>query len=77
MNFVSDVRYAIRALARNPGFAVVVVLVLGLGIGGTTAMVTVVDENTEKAWLPAASVNWACTLAFTTSMPAGITKSRS
>jgi putative ABC transport system permease protein len=43
MNFVSDVRYAIRALARNPGFAVVVVLVLGLGIGGTTAMVTVVD----------------------------------
>jgi dienelactone hydrolase len=43
MNFLSDVRYAIRALARNPGFAVVVVLVLGLGIGGTTAMLTIVD----------------------------------
>jgi len=43
MNLISDVRYAIRTLARNPGFAVVVVLVLGLGIGGTTAMVSIVD----------------------------------
>jgi predicted permease len=41
--FLSDVRYAIRALVRNPGFAVVVVFVLGLGIGGTTTMLTVVD----------------------------------
>jgi putative ABC transport system permease protein len=43
MNFLSDVRYAIRVLARNPGFAVVVVSVLGLGIGGTTTMLTIVD----------------------------------
>jgi len=43
MNFLSDVRYAIRALGRNPGFAVIVVFVLGLGIGGTTTMLTIVD----------------------------------
>jgi ABC-type antimicrobial peptide transport system permease subunit len=43
MSFFSDVRYAIRALARNPGFAAIVVLVLALGVGGTTAMLTIVD----------------------------------
>src|SRR6266542_5495968 len=30
---VSDVRYAVRALAKNPGFALTVVGVLALGIG--------------------------------------------
>src|SRR5262245_39982554 len=41
--FLSDVRYAIRAMGRNPGFALIVVFVLGLGIGGTTTMLSIVD----------------------------------
>jgi len=41
--FVQDVRYAVRMLRRAPGFAVVAVLALGLGIGATTAMVSVAD----------------------------------
>jgi putative ABC transport system permease protein len=38
-----DVRYGFRTLARNPGFAVVVVLILGLGIGATTSVFSIVD----------------------------------
>jgi predicted permease len=40
---VRDVRYAARALARAPGFALVSVLALSLGVGATTAIYTLVD----------------------------------
>src|SRR5262249_37115783 len=38
-----DVRYAIRTLRRNPGFAAVAVLTPGRGIGVTTAVFSLVD----------------------------------
>jgi predicted permease len=37
-----DVRYGLRALLRNPGFAAVAVLSLAIGIGATTAMFSLV-----------------------------------
>jgi putative ABC transport system permease protein len=37
-----DLRFALRALARQPGFAIVVILTLALGIGAATAIFTVV-----------------------------------
>ena len=38
-----DFRYALRALARNPGYAAVVILILAVGIGANTAMFGIVD----------------------------------
>ena len=38
-----DLRLALRALAMSPGFTVVVVLTLGISIGATTAVYSVVD----------------------------------
>jgi predicted permease len=39
-----DVQYALRSLRRNPGFTAGVLLTLGLGIGATTAMFSVLDR---------------------------------
>src|SRR6185503_11838786 len=39
-----DVRYALRQLARRPGFAAIAILSLALGIGGNTAVFGIVDS---------------------------------
>ncbi len=38
-----DTRYGVRMLAKNPGFTVVAILILGLGIGANTAVFSLID----------------------------------
>jgi hypothetical protein len=47
-----DIRYGACTLARSPGFAIVAILVMALGIGATTSLFTIARGAAEAVAVP-------------------------
>ena len=56
---MSALNAALRQLRHHPGFALITVLVLGLGTGAATAVFTIVDAVVPAAAaLPGSPIGW-------------------
>ena len=65
---MADMRYGVRTLLKNPGFAAMAIITLGLGIGSNTAIFSVIDGVLLKP-LPYANGDRLLLVQHTASQP--------
>ena len=73
--FLQDLRYAVRTLIKNPGFAVLTITCLALGIGVNSTIFSVVDTIAIRA-LPFRDSEQLVSLETRTRPMASITETR-
>jgi predicted permease len=76
-SIMQDLHFAVRQLGRNPGFAAVTIVTLGLGIGATTAIFSIVNATLLRS-LPYKDpdrlvILWSSTPMFGFSGPGSLT----
>src|ERR1700689_1889744 len=73
--FSQDFRYALRQLAKSPGFAAVAIITLALGIGANTAIFSLLDQALLRS-LPVKDVDRLVILKYSGSNIPGLLQSR-
>lgn len=72
MGFSNDIKFGIRQLIKHPGFTIIVVLIIGLGVGANTAIFNALDQVSMRP-LPVRRPNELVSIQYQWRTPEGQT----
>jgi hypothetical protein len=60
---MNDLSHAIKSLFRTPGFTLIAIVTLGLGIGANTSMFSILNGYTLRPRPIPAAIGWTASIA--------------